>query len=163
LRTAHDTEQRLRRDVIDVIGELKLEKLHRRDAHRIIDRVMDRGAPQSASRVFADFRSMVRWGVARGYLDSNPLDAVPAPGASEPRSRVLDDDEIRALWSAWPEVLGKQHELVLKLCLTTAQRVGEVTGMTTDELDLKNHIWTIPAERTKNGYEHKVPLSELAV
>ena len=35
--------------------------------------------------------------------------------------------------------------------------------MTTDEIDLKKRVWTIPASRSKNKHEHKVPLSDLAV
>ena len=35
--------------------------------------------------------------------------------------------------------------------------------MTTDEIDLKKRVWAIPASRSKNKHEHKVPLSDLAV
>ena len=35
--------------------------------------------------------------------------------------------------------------------------------MTTDEIDLKKRVWVIPASRSKNKHEHKVPLSDLAV
>jgi integrase len=35
--------------------------------------------------------------------------------------------------------------------------------MTLDELDFAKALWTIPAERSKNGEEHKVPLSDMAL
>jgi integrase len=35
--------------------------------------------------------------------------------------------------------------------------------MLPSELDLKRAIWTIPGSRTKNGFEHTVPLSPLAI
>jgi integrase len=47
--------------------------------------------------------------------------------------------------------------------LVTAQRVGEVTGLQPTELDLTRSVWVIPAERSKNGYPHSVPLSPLAL
>jgi integrase len=45
----------------------------------------------------------------------------------------------------------------------TAARSGEVRGATWDEIDLKNRLWIIPAERMKMEREHRVPLSDAAV
>jgi len=52
---------------------------------------------------------------------------------------------------------------VVRFCLVTGQRVGEVTGLTPTELDLPNAVWNIPAERSKNGHPHCVPLTSLAL
>jgi integrase len=49
----------------------------------------------------------------------------------------------------------------LKLILITAQRPGEVIRIHTDEID--DGWWTIPAERSKNGKTHRVPLTGLAL
>ncbi len=53
----------------------------------------------------------------------------------------------------------------LKLLAITGQRRGEVIGMAKTELDLTNGDawWTTPAERTKNGLPHRVPLIKMAV
>jgi hypothetical protein len=51
----------------------------------------------------------------------------------------------------------------LKLCLVTAQRVGEVARMCKDELDLDRALRSLPAARTKNASPHAVPLSSLAL
>jgi integrase len=51
----------------------------------------------------------------------------------------------------------------MKLILATAQRPGEVAGAARSEFDLANRTWTIPAERSKNGQPHTVPLSPLAL
>jgi integrase len=79
--------------------------------------------------------------------------------------RVLTDDEIKTLWNGLPDALAKsvQCQRILKLCLVTAQRVGEVAGMVPAELDLKAREWRLPANRTKNGHAHIVPLSDLAI
>ena len=55
--------------------------------------------------------------------------------------------------------------LIIKLCLVTAQRVGEVAGMRLAELDLLGGVaeWRLPPDRTKNGFSHVVPLSDLAL
>jgi integrase len=52
---------------------------------------------------------------------------------------------------------------ILKLCLITAARVGEVAGMSSAELNLEHRVWTIPAARSKNKRQHMLPLSDLAV
>jgi integrase len=51
----------------------------------------------------------------------------------------------------------------LKLALTTGQRIGEVLGLTTGELDLTKAVWTLLAERSKNKFKHTIPLSPLAL
>jgi integrase len=47
--------------------------------------------------------------------------------------------------------------------LLTAQRVGEISGMRVDELDLARGVWSIPGSRTKNKHAHAVSLSQPAV
>lgn len=51
----------------------------------------------------------------------------------------------------------------LEFTILCATRSGETRGATWDEIDLKDCIWTIPAERMKAGKEHRVPLSQSAV
>jgi len=161
LRSARQIERRLRKDALPIIGHIQLHELHRRDVTRVIDaKLLD--APITARRVFEDIRAMVRWAVARGDLDHNPIDGMKGPPISKPRTRVLSDDEIRALWQALNEFKPEVAK-VIKLCLATAQRIGEVAGMSKDELDLTRKVWNIPGTRTKNGHPHSVPLSPLAL
>ena len=57
----------------------------------------------------------------------------------------------------------KACQRIIKLCLITGQRLGEVSGMTRTELDLDRKLWSLPGARTKNGFPHTVPLSDLGV
>ena len=158
-RSAKEIERRLRKDVLPIIGHIPLRELHRRDVTRVLD--AKSSAPIAARRAFEDMRAMIRWAVARGDLDHNPIDGMKGPATSKPRQRVLSDDEIRVLWSRLPE-LGSVGRAI-KFCLVTGQRIGEVTGMTSGELDLGRKVWNIPGARTKNGHPHSVPLSPLAL
>ena len=162
LRSASEIERRLRFDVLPVIGGLELSRLHRRDIHRVLDRVTERGSPATARKLFADLRTIIRFAVGRGYLDHDVMTGMRAM-APKIRERFLSEDEIRQLWPSWPSVLGEEIALALKLALVTGQRIGEVVGMTTAELDLANAVWTIPAERSKNKFAHNVPLTSLAM
>jgi integrase len=78
---------------------------------------------------------------------------------------VLTDEELKQLWIALPNALprSKATQQIIKLCLLTGQRVGEVSGMHRNELDLNARTWTVPATRSKNKFPHEVPLSDLAL
>jgi integrase len=51
----------------------------------------------------------------------------------------------------------------VQLLVLTGQRRNEVAGMAWREIDLETKTWTLPAVRAKNGVEHQIPLSDLAV
>jgi len=165
LRSADEIKRRLYRNIVPVIGNVKLTELHRRDATRVVDKIAKRNAPTEAMRSFEDLRAMLRWAVSRGDLDHSPIEGMRKPPGSKPRERVLTDDEIRILWNRLPEALARSPDCqrIIKLCLVTGQRVGEVAGMTKSELDLQHRVWRLPGARTKNGHPHSVPLSALAI
>lgn len=165
LRTAPAIERRFRKNVLPIIGGMKVAELHRRDANRVIDPIVARECPAEANRVFEDMRGVLRWAVARGDLDHSPLEGLSKPSAMKARERVLSEDEIRTLWAGLPKSLARSQacQRIVKLCLVTCQRVGEVAGMRRDELDLTAKVWALPGNRTKNGQAHRVPLSDLAI
>jgi integrase len=53
--------------------------------------------------------------------------------------------------------------IALKLLLVTGQRRGELSKARWEHVNLDGALWIIPAANSKNGKEHKVPLSTLAV
>ncbi len=53
--------------------------------------------------------------------------------------------------------------LALQFAILTATRTGEVINATWQEVNQDGGVWTIPAERTKIGKEHRVPLSKPAL
>lgn len=164
LRSAEAIERRMKVDVLPVIGSVKVADLHRRDINRVLDPIIARGAPIQARVVFQNLRAILRWAVSRGDLDHSPTEGMRPPSADTPRERTLSDDEIRTLWHGLPATLAKSNncQRIVKLCLLTGQRVGEVSGMRKDELDLDRKVWNLPGTRTKNGHPHEVPLSDMA-
>jgi hypothetical protein len=56
LRSRAEIERRLRRNVVPVIGTVKLSELHRRDVRNITDPMLRRGVKVEANRVFEDLR-----------------------------------------------------------------------------------------------------------
>ncbi len=141
------------------------KSITRRDGVLLLDRVVDRGKKVMANRVAALLSQMFTFAVERGMLDASPFVSMPRPGGTEKsRRRKLDDAEIRVFWQKLPRSkLNSEVRIALKLILVTAQRPGEVALAAWSEFDLERKIWTIPPERSKNGQEHRVPLSDLAL
>lgn len=165
LRTADAWARRYSKNVQPIIGSMRLADLHRREVGRVLDPILKRGKSVEAARVFEDLRAMFRWAVARGDLEHNPVEAMRSPGKAQVRERVLSDEEIKKLWNGLPKALPRSKAVqgIIRLCLLTGQRVGEVSGMRASELDLQRALWTIPGVRTKNKHQHAVPLSNLAL
>ena len=163
-RSGDEIARRLRKNVKDVIGDLKLSELHRRDITRCIDAVKDRGAGVEANRLFEDIRAMIRWAKGRGDIDDNLVDGMRRPTETKERDRALTAEEIKVMWSKLATAdMYEGSRNIIRLCLLTAQRVGEVSGMCRAELNLAGRTWIIPAERSKNKREHVVPLSDAAI
>lgn len=53
-------------------------------------------------------------------------------------------------------------KLAFEFLVLTAARSGEVRGAEWAEIDTEEHVWTVPATRTKAKREHRVPLTRRA-
>jgi integrase len=115
-----------------------------------------------ASRTAAYGRACFSWAIKHHLVQSNPFDRVPIDDfQTEPRDRVLTDDELVAVWRAAEATKGPFGRLIQFLVLT-GQRREEVSGLSWPELSEDRLTWTIPRSRAKNGKAHLVPLSEMA-
>jgi integrase len=65
----------------------------------------------------------------------------------------------------WAQLRGKDavSARCLQFLILTASRSGEGRGATWDEIDLKEKVWTVPADRMKAARPHRVPLSAAAI
>ena len=128
--------------------------------------------PETASRLRGRIETVLDWATVRGYRQGeNParwrghLDKLlPA------RSKVRKTRHHSALpYAELPEFMVKLREQegiaarALEFTILTAARTGETIGAKRSEIDKKNKIWIVPAERMKAGKEHRVPLSARAL
>jgi integrase len=166
-RSANEDERQLRKDVLPRWGRRKAKDIRRRDVTALLDAIVNRGAPIGANRTLAAIRKMFKWALSQDLVEVNPCAGVMAPAKERRRDRVLNSDEIAALWRALgnPKLsMSPAIRLALKLQLVTAQRKGrEVIAAEWIEFDLGERVWTIPGEKTKNGLPHRVPLAPLAM
>ena len=163
-RSWKEDERILNKDVVPRWGKRKAQDITRRDIINLLDEIVERGASIQANRTLAAIRKMYSFAMGRGVLDASPCVAIPNPSKENRRDRVLSEDEVRAFWERLDTAkMEKATTLALKLQLITAQRKGEVTGAEWIDFDFKSSWWTIPAEKSKNGFPHRVPLSSLAL
>ena len=96
----------------------------------------------------------------RGHLDQ----ALPKPSRVNGRTHhpALPWQELPALIHKLKLVEGMSARC-LEFTILTACRSGEARGATWDEIDFKDRVWNIPAERMKAGKAHRVPLSDEAI
>ena len=162
--SAAEDERMLNKDVRPAWGERKATTVTRQDVIALLDDIVARGSPVIANRTLAVVRKMFRWAVRQGIVPISPAHEIDRPGGRETsRERVLSDTEIAEVWRA-TERLGTPYGPLVRLLLVTGQRRGEVAGMRRKrELDTASKLWTIPRARTKNGLDHEVPLSPLAL
>jgi len=161
-RTWREDQRMITAELLPRWRNLKPADISRRDVIRLLDAIVDRGSPVQANRVRALISKIYNFGIRRGLVEANPAYMVENPGVERPRDRVLSEDEIRVLWKA-AEDEGRLIFDTLRLGLLTAQRRGEIIGMTWDEVDLKRGWWTIAGERSKNRLSHRVPLGPQAI
>ena len=149
----------LDRYVIPFIGDKKITNVTRRDIIAILDPIRERGAEVQANRVYACIRRMMNFAVERGVLETSPATHIKVT-REWARDRVLSRDEILMLIKALnAKQLWIGTRLALEMILRTAQRSGEIRLMSREEIDTEKMIWTIPAEKSKNGMKHTVPLT----
>ena len=147
-------------ELLPALGPRKVYDIKRSDVRALADAIAERGAPIVANRTLALLRKMfnVVIDLELDGVDANPCLRIRPPGVERRRDRVLSQAEIREMWRA----LEPEDAVVrglFKLRLLTAQRGGEVHRLRWQDLDLDSNWWTIPAEFSKNGLPHRVPLS----
>ncbi len=163
-RTHAEDRRMLDKDVIPCIGSMRMVDVTRADIVAVIDRISKRGAPISANRTLALLKRFFGFAIERGVLEHSPCAHARAPAKENQRDRVLNPEEISAFVSALDQSnLSLAVNAVLRFLLVSGQRLGEVVSMEWEDIDLANRVWSLPAERSKNGRGHRIPLSARAV
>jgi integrase len=141
--------------------ERPIQSIARRDVIERLDAIADR-APVRANRVLAWTRRLFGWAMERDIIPASPVAGIRAPTREVARDRVLEPDELAAVWHA-SEALGWPFGRITQLLITTAARKGEVVTMRWCDVDLERRLWVVPSEMNKAGRRHEVSLSDLAM
>jgi integrase len=170
LRSVGERRKLLERHVYPALGDKSIVQIQKSDIVSLLDRLREHAGERTAGLTYAYLSKVMRWHEMRDNDFRAPLARGMGGKTSEPRSRVLDDDELRRLWSA-ADAGGPPFGTLVQFVLLTACRRHEATGMMRAELgiDLSKYDpsvsgtgWLIPARRVKNGKDFLIPLSARA-
>ena len=158
-RSAGEIARLLRREMGMAWNGKSIHEISKRDVVEVISAIEQRGAPIAANKALKSIKTFLRWCVGRAVIDQSPAEGVPLPAKEVARDRVLDDQELAQVILA-ARKMGGPYGGIVELLALTGQRRGEVAGLTWQELNLEQRLWTIPKSRTKNAKAHVVHLSE---
>jgi integrase len=160
LRSASNVARILER-VLGPLADMHAADVRRRDLVPLLEAIAARGHARSAGKARTLIGGLFKWAETRDIVGADPTRGLPAYDQGQPRDRVLDADEIRALWP-WLNNLPLDVADALRFQLLTGCRIGEVAGTPGVEIDLDKWVWVLPAERAKNKRPRTTPLVGLA-
>jgi integrase len=139
--------------------------IKRSDIAALLDHVVDNHSRRVADQVFSDFQGLDAFYAARNDDYVSPLvrGLRMRRDFSPPRERVLDDDELRAVWAAAGDA--GAFGAVVRMCLLSAQRRTVILEMRWEHIDDAG-VWHIPrsSDREKsNGGDLKLPALALDI
>jgi integrase len=91
-----------------------------------INRILDSLGKSSRIQALRGYTAFFNWCIRRHYLDQSPCMRLRAE-KDDSRSRVLTDDELRAIWKATDEPT--TFNRIVRLLLLTGERRSEIAGL----------------------------------
>ena len=158
LRTAKTIESRLRRTLTPILQQYAAD-ISRRDIRELLNAMVDVGKGREAEKRRQVCTAMFRWALSQDIVAADPTAGLEAYDRGTPRDRVLTVEEIETLWK-WldTDALSLEAADILKLELLTGARCGEISGLRAEEIDRNKWVWTLPAQRSKNGRQRVTPI-----
>jgi integrase len=135
--------------------------IRRSDVAALLDHVQDHHEARAADYVLSIVRAIMNWYATRNDDFMPPIVRGMQRRSSheKARARILDDDEIRRIWTA-ADTAGSFGAIV-KLCLLTAQRSRKVAAMKWVDISPDGE-WTISAESREKNTAGSLILSKAA-
>jgi integrase len=114
--------------------------------------------PVRANRVGEVLRKMFSLAVGWGWRDDNPASGFRRRLENE-RERFLTPEEIGRLAKALDAADDQRAAGIIRLCMLTGARVGEVRQARFEQFNLDLGSWSKPAATTKQRKIHRIPIS----
>jgi len=163
LRSQPEIERCLNKYVYPYWRDRPFRELKRGDVAQLLDRIQDQHGARQADVVLAIIRKLTHWYQSRNddYVTPVVRGMHRANGTDRKRKRILDDNEIRALFTA-ADQCGTFGALVRTLLLT-GQRLAKVSEMKWDHIvDGEWRIASEDREKTNAG-RLRLPQAVLAI
>ncbi|MGO1072883.1 tyrosine-type recombinase/integrase [Lysobacter sp. CA199] len=154
-------------DVFPHIGGRPIAELTAPDFLRVARRIEDRGAIESAHRIMQNCGQVMRYAIATGRPNRNPvadLRGALASPVERHHAAITDPRQLGGLLRAIDDYSGDATtRAAMRLAPLVFVRPGELRQAEWSEIDLDKAEWNIPAHKMKMREPHLVPLSSQAV
>ena len=114
--------------------------------------------PVRANRVGEVLRKMFTLAIGWGMRADNPASGFRRRIENE-RERFLSPEEIGRLAKALDAAKDQRAAGIIRLCMLTGARLGEVRQARFEQFNLELGVWSKPAATTKQRKVHRVPVS----
>jgi integrase len=150
----------LNKHLIPAWGGRDFRSIKRGDVAALLDQVEDRSGARSADLVLSIISSIANWYAKRcdDYVSPVIRGMKRHSTKDHARSRILSDEEIRAVWNAAEGTYGD----ILKMLLLTGQRRDKVAGMKWDDVSVDG-VWHVPNGSREKGAGGTLALPQMAL
>lgn len=159
LRSATELDRFMKQHLYQVWSGRDFTSIKRKDVSDLLDEIEDEHGARQADYALAIVRQICNWYATRDENYASPI--VKGMRRTHPketaRSRILTDDELRAVWLASEDSYGR----ILRFLLLTGQRREKVASMRWE--DIEGNVWTIPTEKREKGNAGVLVLPKAAV
>ncbi len=162
LRSQAEIERILDRYIYPIWKDREFDSIRRSDVTGLLDRVQDANGPRQADYVLAVVRGLMNWYATRSddYVSPITRGMRRTDPKTRKRARILDDDEIRAVWTAAKG--NGTFGAIIRLALLTAQRREKIASLRWEDVTVDG-IWDIPSEEREKGSGGTLVLPDAAI
>ena len=147
-RKGRECERDIRRELLPLWAKRPIAEITAQDVRDIMKAAKERGAPYQAHNILVLARRLFSWAIDQHVygLETSPCDRLKPKaiiGKKVFRTRVLDDDELRAFWRATRR-LGYPYGPLFRMLALTGQRKSEVAEARWSEFDRPKKCGSFP-------------------
>jgi len=161
LLSRYEIRRLLTKHVLPAWSGRDFESIRRGDVTELLNRVEDKSGRRTADSVLSVINRIFKEYALghEGYASPIVTEMRRYRPKEHARSRILSDDEIRAVWPALP--VGDSYGDIVKLLLLTGQRREKVWGMRWDDISIDG-TWSVPNGTREKGAGGELVLPEMA-
>ena len=151
-RRWRDTDLRLRNHVLPTLGNRPVASIRKGDMVDLLDEIEHvKGMRQQVNRTRTTLSAMFEFAIEREHeygVSENPVAGIRRRKVEGERSRVLSNEELRAIWRTL-ETMDDPGRSFVQLLMLTGVRRDEARGLRWNEIDFHSGLWILPGARTR--------------
>ncbi|CAN5288109.1 tyrosine recombinase XerC [soil metagenome] len=140
----------------------EVSKIRREHVEAYTEHLLGRWKPTTAANRYKSLRVFFRWLVDEGEIPESPMAKMRPPSLGEPRTRVLSDDELRALLKtcAGPSFDDRRDLAIIMVFIDAGARLAELVNLRVDDVRLDDGLLLVTG---KGARARDLPIGSKAV